>query len=110
MPYDEDLAARVRRVMARRKNAAEKKMFGGVGFLLGGHMCVGVWKQFLIVRVGPDGYEGALRETFVRKFDITGRAMTGWVMVDPGGLETDDTLRRWIRQATAFVSSLPPKT
>jgi TfoX N-terminal domain len=84
-------------------------MLGGVGVLLGGNMCVRVWKEYLVVRVGPDGYEEALGQPFVKKFDITGRAMKGWVMVDPGGTETDDDLKDWIRHATKFVGKMPAK-
>lgn len=109
MPYDETLAARVRPLMARRKGFAEKKMFGGIGFLLRGHMCVGVWKEFLIVRVGAEQHEDALDQPHVRQFDITGRAMTGWVMVEPGGVESDEDLQDWVHRATEFVRTLPPK-
>ena len=84
-------------------------MFGGVGFLLNGNMCVGVWREFLIVRVGLDAYEGLLEESFTRKFDITGRVMRGWLMVEPEGLEGDDQLKEWLERAIAFVKSLPAK-
>ncbi len=94
MAYDESLAARVRKVVARRRNVTEKKMFGGVGFMLNGNMCVGVWKEFLILRLGLDQYDGALREPYVKEFDITGRPMRGWVMVEPGGVEEDEELKR----------------
>ena len=77
MAYDESLAVRIRTALARRKNVEEKKMFGGVGFLLNGNMLVGVWKDSLIVRLGPDSYEDALLEPHVKEFDITGRAMKG---------------------------------
>lgn len=109
MVYDESLAARVRKVLGRRKGVSEKKMFGGVGFLLDGNMCVGVWKGSLILRLGPDQYEGALREPCVKEFDVTGRPMTGWVMVEPGGIETDEDLRAWVRRAVAFTGTLPAK-
>lgn len=109
MVYDESLAARVRKVLGRRKGVSEKKMFGGVGFLLDGNMCVGVWKDSLILRLGPDQYEGALREPCVKEFDVTGRPMTGWVMVEPGGIETDEDLRAWVRRAVAFTGTLPAK-
>ena len=109
MAFDEALAARIRKILARRKNVAEKKMFGGICFLLNGNICVGVWKESLIVRVGPDKYAESLMEPFVKKFDITGRAMTGWVMVDPGGTETDDDVNDWIRIAVKFTRKLPLK-
>ena len=109
MVYDESLAARIRKLLARRKNVTEKKMFGGIEFLMNGNMCVGVWKEFLILRLGPDQYEGALREPCVKEFDITGRAMKGWVLVEPGGVEEEDELRMWVRRATTFTGTLPPK-
>ena len=109
MAYDEALAARIRKTLARRRDIAEKKMFGGICFLLNGNICVGVWKDFLIVRVGPDKYEESLIEPFVKKFDITGRAMTGWVMVDPGGIETADDVNDWVQIAIKFTRKLLPK-
>ena len=109
MAYDENLAACIRDSLARKKGIEEKKMFGGVGFLLHGNMLVGVWKDSLIVRVGPDTYEDALLEPHVREFDITGRAMKGWVLVEPEGLEEDDKLKEWIQQAMKFVGKLPAK-
>lgn len=72
MAYDETLAARIRRRLARRKNIAEKKMFGGIGFLLNGNIMVGVWKDSLFARVGPEKSDAALKEAFVREIDITG--------------------------------------
>ena len=86
MAYDEQLAERVRPLMRRRKGFSEMKMFGGVGFSLSGNMCVGVWKEFLILRLGVENYETALSDPDTREFDITGRAMRGWVMVEPAGL------------------------
>ena len=84
-------------------------MFGGVAFLLNGNMLVGVWRDMLIVRLGPEGGGEALRESHVRAFDITGRPMKGWVMVEPEGIEDDDQLRRWLDRATRFVQTLPAK-
>ncbi len=84
-------------------------MFGGVCFLLHGNICIGVWKKFLIVRVGIDAYRAALREPFVREFDITGKSMKGWVMVEPEGLSESDDLTRWTELAIAFVKTLPKK-
>jgi len=109
MAYDETLAARIRQHLARRKNVEEKKMFGGVGFLLNGNMLVGVWKDSLIVRLGPDDGDEALKETHVREFDITGRPMKGWVLVEPEGIEGDDDLSGWIQRAMKFVGKLPAK-
>ena len=109
MAYDEDLAERIRRSMSRRRGIAEKKMFGGIGFLLGGNLCVGVWKDSLIARIGPEQYEDALRQPFVGEFDITGRAMKGWVLIAPNGIEDDDQLAEWIQRSAKFVGKLPAK-
>ena len=103
MAFNEALAERIRQGLARKKGVEEKKMFGGVGFLLKGNMLVGVWKDSLIVRLGPDeGYE-ALREPYVKEFDITGRPIKGWVPVEPEGVEGDDQLAGWIQRAVTFV-------
>ena len=109
MVFHAQLAQRVRSILKRRRGFTEKKMFGGVGFLLNGNMCVGVWKDFLIVRVGMDAYPNRLREAYTREFDITGRVMRGWVMVEVEGLEDDDPLKLWIDQAILFVRTLPGK-
>ena len=109
MPFDEILAARIRKSLARKKNIEEKKMFGGVGFLLNGNMLVGVWKDSLIVRLGPDEGDEALKEPHVREFDITGRAMKGWVLVKPAGVEDENQLNDWIQRAVKFVGTLPAK-
>lgn len=109
MAYNEALAERIRQVLARRKNIEEKKMFGGVGFLLDGNMLVGVWKDSLIVRLGPEDGDEALKEPHVKAFDITGRAMKGWLLVEPEGIAEDDTLKAWIQRALKFVGKLPGK-
>src|ERR1700738_4990698 len=102
MAFSEALAERIRQRLARRKNVEEKKMFGGVGFLLNGNMLVGVWKDSLIVRLGPDECDLALLEPHVREFDITGRPMKGWVLVEAEGVEDDDQLKGWIERALKF--------
>ena len=109
MAFDESLAARIRDALARTKNVEEKKMFGGIGFLLDGNMLVGVWKNSLIARVGPDAYEDAMLEPHVGEFDITGKPMKGWVMVEPEGVDDDNQLKDWIRRAEEFVGTLPAK-
>ena len=109
MAFDEILATRIRQNLAHRKCVLERKMFGGVGFLLGGKMLAGVWKDSLFARVGPDGYEDALLEPHVKEFDITGRPMRGWVLVGPGGVEEDAQLHDWIQRALKFVGTLPRK-
>jgi len=109
MAFSEALAERIRQRLARRKNVEEKKMFGGVGFLLNGNMLVGVWKDSLIVRLGPEEGDVALLEPHVKPFDITGRAMKGWVLVGPEGVEDEDQLSGWIQRAIKFVGKLPAK-
>jgi len=106
MAFSEPLAGRIRDALARKEGVEEKKMFGGVGFLLQGNLLVGVWKESLIVRLGPDGYEDALKEPHVKEFDITGRPMKGWVLVEPDGVEDDDQLKDWIQRAVKFVGKL----
>jgi TfoX/Sxy family transcriptional regulator of competence genes len=109
MAFSESLATRIRGALARKKNIEEKKMFGGVGFLLNGNMLVGVWKDSIIVRLGHDRYDDALVEPHVREFDITGKPMKGWIMVAPEGIKDDDQLKDWIGRATTFVKTLPKK-
>ena len=109
MPVDESLAARIRDALSRRTNVGEKKMFGCICFFLDGNALAGVWKDLLIVRLGPDEGEAALREPHVRAFDITGRPMRKWVAVEPEGVEGDGRLTDWIERATEFVSTLPKK-
>jgi len=109
MAFSESLAQRIRDALARKKNIEEKKMFGGVGFLLKGNMLVGVWKDSLIVRIGPEKGDEALKEPHVKEFDVTGRPMKGWIMVEPEGVENDNQLIEWIRRAEEFVVTLPGK-
>jgi TfoX/Sxy family transcriptional regulator of competence genes len=104
MAFDESLATRIRDALARKRGVEEKKMFGGVGFLLNGNLVVGVWKDSLCVRLGPDQAEESLLEPHVKEFDITGRAMKGWQ-----GVEDDEQVKNWIERATNFVKALPAK-
>ena len=110
VPYDETLAAELRKLLSRRKNIAEKKMFGGLGFLLGGNICCGVWKDFLILRLGDEVARRVLTEEHARQFNITGRPMRGWVMIEPAGWHDDARLRRWIGWAVDFTAALPAKS
>jgi TfoX/Sxy family transcriptional regulator of competence genes len=109
MAFSEALAERIRQRLSRRKNVEEKKMFGGLGFLLNGNLLVGVWKDSLIVRLGPDESGEALKEPHVKEFNITGRPMKNWVLVAPAGVEEDDQLSTWIQRAVKFVGALPAK-
>ncbi len=109
MAFNEALAERIRQGLARKKGIEEKKMFGGIGFLLNGNMLVGVWKDSLIVRLGPEEGEEALKELHVSEFNITGRAMKGWVLVEPEAVEGDGQVKSWIQRAVKFVGKLPGK-
>jgi len=106
-----DLEERVRDALGelQQTGLVEKRMFGGVGYLVHGNMACGVHRGNLIVRVGVDAYERALARPHVRVFDITGRPMKGWVMMGPEGCATDDSLRQWVREGIAFALSLPAK-
>jgi len=109
MAFDETLAVRIRDALVRKKNIEEKKMFGGVGFLLNGNLLVGVWKDSLIVRLGDDEGDEALLEPHVKAFDITGKPMKNWILVEPEGVEDEDQLKDWIQRAAKFVGKLPKK-
>ena len=103
MAYDEKLAHRVRKVLATRKGITEKKMFGGLAFLLGGRMCCGVLNDNLVVRVGPERYAAALSQAHTRPMDFTGRPLTGFVYVGLRGVKTDAALAKWLREAAEHV-------
>ena len=109
MAYDEKLANRVRRGLAMRKGITEKKMFGGLAFLLGGRMCCGVLNDDLVIRVTSGDYGKALAERHARPMDFTGRPLRGFIYVGPGGYKTEALLSRWIKRGTDFALSLPPK-
>jgi TfoX/Sxy family transcriptional regulator of competence genes len=107
--YSKSLSARIRQALGRRTDIEERRMFGGIGFLLHGNMCVGVWQNSLIVRLGPEIGPAALSEPHVLPFDVTGRPMKGWAMVEAEGLDTDDQLDAWIQRSIEFVATLPAK-
>jgi TfoX/Sxy family transcriptional regulator of competence genes len=107
--YDEELAERVRGEFALRENLTERKMFGGIAFMLGGNMACGVLRDDLIVRVGPDEYERALAQKHTREFDFTGRPSKGIVVVSAEGVATDEALSEWVEAGADFAASLPPK-
>lgn len=109
MVYSVSLAARIRDALGKTRGVEEKKMFGGVGYLLNGNLLVGVWKNSLVVRLGPEQATAAIEEEHVTEFDITGRPMKGWVLVKPDGVENDEQLRGWIERAMKFVATLPKK-
>lgn len=109
MAYDEGLAERIRGVLDEQASVSEKRMFGGVAFLVRGHMSVGIVQDKLMIRVGPDSYDRVLRERHARKMDFTGRPMKGFVYVVPSGYESDADLQRWINLGVSYVASLPAK-
>jgi TfoX/Sxy family transcriptional regulator of competence genes len=114
MPFDEKLAARVRDRLEGHPDVnsdlVERKMFGGLAFLVRGHMCCGIVNTELMVRVGPEGYEELLAEPHTRPMDFTGRPLKGMLYVSPAGLSTTRALGAWVDRGLRFVLTLPPKT
>lgn len=108
MAYDEELADRVRAVLAGEDGLSERKMFGGLAFMLDGNMACGIVKDELMVRLGAEGADMALEKPHVRQMDFTGRPMTGMVYIERQGL-ADAELRGWVEQAANFAHGLPPK-
>jgi TfoX/Sxy family transcriptional regulator of competence genes len=109
MPYNEEIDDRIRKLVSRWKNTDAKKMFGGVCHLLNGKMVCGVYKDYLILRLGEKESAKALKQSYTRPFDITGKPMKGWVMVEERGFKTDEKLKSWLIKARTFVKTLPPK-
>lgn len=109
MAYDKGLTERVAEILAERGDLSERKMFGGIAFMVGGHMCCGVINDDLVLRLGPDGSEKALQESHVRPMDFTGKPMKGYVYVSKQGVRTEARLRERLRAALDFVATLPPK-
>jgi hypothetical protein len=107
--YDEGLATRLRDLLGAVPGLTEKKMFGGLAMLLHGNMAVGVHGESLIVRTDPAQQDLLLAEAGARVFDLTGRPMKGWLLVDPAGCAEDEDLRRWADRGFAYAQSLPPK-
>jgi hypothetical protein len=109
MSYNEHIETRIKKIISIWKNTDQKNMFGGVCHLLNGNMFCGVYKDFLILRLGDENGSKALALPHVRPFDITGKPMKGWVMVEQDGFQADYDLASWLNQAKEFASSLPPK-
>jgi TfoX-like protein len=107
--FSKSLAQRIRDALGRQRCVVEKKMFGGLAFMLNGNLLVCVWKNSLIVRLGSVQGEKVLREPHVKEFDITGKPMRGWVMIEPEGIDEDAQLEGWIALAEEFVLTLPAK-
>ncbi len=109
MAYNESSAQRIRNQMQKNPGFVEKKMFGGICFLLNGNMACGIRNDDIIVRVGKEAYEDCLALPHTRQFDITGRPMTGWVMVSSEGYQSDAELKSWLQRGIDFAKTLPPK-
>lgn len=109
MAFDEGTAQRLREYFRQRDDIVEKKMFGGVAFMHSGNMCCGVVNDTLMARIGPEAYEDALAKPCAREMDFTGKALTGFVYVDPEGFAEDNDLETWLKLCQQFTSTLPPK-
>lgn len=110
MAYDEGLAERIREVLSERSDVAEKQMFGGIAFMVRGHMGVGIVKDDLMVRVGPDAHATLVRQPHARAMDFTRRPMKGFLFVSAEGVEPDAALREWVGHGVVHATSLPAKT
>lgn len=108
MAYDERLADRVRELLGERTDVTERRMFGGLTFMVAGHMCCGINNDELILRLGPEAEETALTTPHTRPMHFTRRPMRGFVTIAPGGLK-GPSLSGWVAQAVAHAGSLPPK-
>lgn len=109
MAYDEDLAARIRAVLDSIEDVTERKMFGGLAFLVGGQMTCGIVGADLMMRLGEEGADAALDEPHTRPMDFTGKPMRSMVYVEPAGIDTDVALQGWIERAITHTRTLPPK-
>ena len=110
MPFDEKLAARVRKLLDGRVDVEEKRMFGGLAFMVRGHMSVGLRDSTLMVRVDAADQDELLDEPHVRLMDFTGRPMRGFLYVDPAGISSAASLKKWVGRGVAFAESRPAKT
>ena len=109
MAFDERLAQRVREALSQEKQVTERRMFGGLAFMVRGHMTVGINDTTLMARVGPEHHAAALRRAHVRPMDFTGKPMKGYVYVDAPALATDKSLREWLARCLTFVGTLPDR-
>ena len=110
MTYDEDLANRIRELIAGEPGVVEKKMFGGLSFLIGGHMSVSVSREGgLLLHVAPEQTEALLAKPHAGPFEMRGRTMEGWLRVNPDGLKTKRQLERWVQRGVFYARSRPPK-
>jgi TfoX/Sxy family transcriptional regulator of competence genes len=109
MAYKEEIEKRIKKIVSDWENTTDKKMFGGVCHLLNGNMFCGVHKEFLILRLGEEKADAALKSPHARVFDITGKPMKGWVMIAEDGFKGNDDLKKWLDQAANFVKLMPAK-
>jgi TfoX/Sxy family transcriptional regulator of competence genes len=109
MAYNEQLGNRLREAFLERDGVTERKMFGGLAFMVDGNMCCGVTGGALMVRVGKEGYAAAIQQPYARPMDFTGRVMKGFVYVDAAGIASDKDLMEWVQRGLAYVLTLPPK-
>jgi hypothetical protein len=107
VPYNEELAERVRLILADRTDVVEKKMFGGLTFMVAGQMCCGVLRNDLVVRIEPGEFDGLIAQPHVRPFDFSGRPMQGMVYVESGALVDPEVLQTWVRRGTDYVTAHP---
>ena len=108
MTYNLKLAERIRSELSGMP-FVEKKMFGGAGFLLNGNMACGVNKENLIVRVDPEKHSALLKKPHAKPFDLTGKPMKGWLLVEADGVKTSKQLGTWVKEGVEFALTLPPK-
>jgi TfoX/Sxy family transcriptional regulator of competence genes len=110
MAYDEDLANRIRELLAEERGVTEKKMFGGLAFLIGGNMAVSAsGKGGLLLHVDPDSTDALLQKPHAAPFEMRGRSMTGWLRVSAEGVKSKQQLERWVARGVDYAKSLPPK-
>jgi TfoX/Sxy family transcriptional regulator of competence genes len=109
MSYDAQTVERVRQMLSRHPNVVEKRMIGGLSFLVNGNMCCGVTGSALMVRVGSEGLEQALAQPYVRRMEFAGRPLAGFVCVDPEGYQSDANLAKWVQRGLDFAATLPAK-
>ena len=109
MAFDETLAQRIRKGLGRKKGVEEKKTFGGLCFMLNGHMLVGVWNDSMIVRLGVEQEDDALLQPHVKRLDIKRKPIKGWIKVAKEGVQEVEQVKAWIQRAVKFVGKLPPK-
>ena len=109
MAYNKDLEYNIDRLVDRLGDITKKSMFGGIGYLLNGNMCFGIYKEYLVLRTSPEKAEELMRNEYFSPFDITGRPMKGWVLVSPDALETEEQLLDMLQTGVSFTETLPEK-